>query len=385
MVPAYRLWWTIRRVTRTAELSVIERIVRILTSRTTMYATFSIVVLGIAAQNIHAREYGGFVGDRPILASFVSLDEEDTAEETILGPAIPAAHASVHAASVARMNTVVLGATVIAEAPTTSAAFVQPIITDTAVADGERAGVQLYTVEEGDTLSTIAEKFGLSMQTVMWENRVGVNATLHLGNTFRILPVDGVTHTIAKGDTLESIAAKYRADAEGILEYNHLVEADDITSGDLLIIPGGRPPMVVEAPVIRKAFVLRPSLPLPSIAGKLLWPSAAGYRISQHFTWRHHGLDIAISSGTPTFASESGTVESSSWMSGYGNQVTINHGNGLRTRYGHNSRLLVTKGEHVTRGQIIALVGSTGRSTGPHIHYEVFANGVRVNPMQYLR
>lgn len=360
--------------------------VAFLASRVTVHVLFTIAVLGLAAQTLRAEERGGFVGDRPLLAAFVSSDLEDEGEESIVGPAVAPTRSAFRMASVSRaFEPTVLSAEASA-IPTTGSAIIQPILSDVAVAETGRAGVQTYTVEEGDTLSTIAEKFGISTSTILWEHKLSVNALIRPGDTLRILPTDGVTHVVAKGDTLESIAKRYTADAEEILEFNQLVEADDLEIGQLLIVPGGRPPQVIapRTPVIRRPVTV-PSRPLPSIAGKFLWPSVAGYRISQYFTWRHHGLDIAVPQGTPVFASEPGIIVSSGWMSGYGYQVTIDHGNGLRTRYAHNSRLLVSKGERVSRGQTISLVGSTGRSTGPHIHYEIFAHGVRVNPLQYLR
>lgn len=376
-----------RRITTRLEAVGTQRLVAILASRAAVHVLFMVAALGIAAQAIHAREYGGFVGARPLLASLVTSDDEADATEEVIGAAATIASPAFRAASVhTPLTPTVLSAEAIAPSITTSTAtLVQPILTDLAAAENGRAGIRDYVVVEGDVFSTIAEKFGISTSTILWENKRSVTSVLRPGERLRILPIDGVTHVVAKGNTLESIAKRYHGDAEDILEYNDLVEADDIAPGDLLIIPGGRPPTVIAPPVARPAPVFRPALPLPSIPGKLLWPSAAGYRISQYFTWRHHGIDIAIPSGTPVFASDPGTVVSSGWMSGYGYQVTIDHGNGLKTRYAHNSRLLIAKGATVGRGDTIALVGSTGRSTGPHIHYEVFANGVRVNPFQYLR
>lgn len=378
----------LRRLVARAPLSGGQWVAKILAHRLTMSAVFTVVVLIVAAQALHAKEYGGFVGERPLLTSFITSDlEDDAATETILGPATVSARPTFHIASVSAA----FGASAAgpeARVPTVSIAnaiLVQPILSDAAAAENGRAGIQTYTVEDGDTLSTIAEKFGITTQTVLWENKLSALSTIRAGDQLRILPIDGVSHVVAKNDTLDAIAKKYSGDAEDILEYNDLVEADDIESGDVLVIPGGRPPTVIAPVAPRRVPVLKPASPLPSIPGKLLWPSAAGYRISQYYTWRHHGIDIAIAQGTPVFASEGGTITYAGWMAGYGYQVTIDHGNGFKTRYAHNSRLLVKKGEQVARGQTISLVGSTGRSTGAHIHFEIFVNGVRVNPFQYLR
>ncbi|MBI2482676.1 M23 family metallopeptidase [Candidatus Uhrbacteria bacterium] len=121
---------------------------------------------------------------------------------------------------------------------------------------------------------------------------------------------------------------------------------------------------------------------------KLLLPCARPIGITGFFRGRggkHDGIDINAAAGTPVLASEAGMVRSAEWNGGYGKDVVIDHPNGLRTRYAHNSVLLVTRGQRVRRGQRIALVGATGHATGPHIHYEVFLHGTRVNPFLYLQ
>ncbi|HBF38949.1 MAG TPA: peptidase M23, partial [Firmicutes bacterium] len=129
-------------------------------------------------------------------------------------------------------------------------------------------------------------------------------------------------------------------------------------------------------------------------SGKMIWPVTGPIRITSPFGWRYHpilrtkkyhnGEDIAVSSGTPVHAADSGVVVVSGWEDGYGNYVAIDHGNGISTGYGHNSRLLVHQGERVTKGQIIAYSGSTGLSTGPHVHFEVRKNGVPIDPLPFL-
>lgn len=390
IIPFYRAWWTFRRVTARSPSRGMETMLRMLSSRALVYAMFMVAVLVVAAQSLHAKEYGGFVGDRPLLAAFIERDAPEAVEELVEGPATHAILPMFRVASVyAAMEPIVLGAesTAATEPPTTGFAILQPVLTDAAIADAGRAGVELYTVESGDTLSTIADHFGVATNTILWENHLQAWSLIQPGQTLRILPIDGVTHTVLRGETIEKLAEKYQADAEDILEFNKLVDADDLNAGDLLVIPGGRPPQVIIpkpiAPVVRR--IATPAIPLPSISGKFLWPSTAGYRISQYFSWRHHAIDIAIPLGTPIFASDAGTIISAGWLTGYGNQVVIDHGNGLKTRYAHSSKLLVQKGQTIERGQMIALVGSTGRSTGPHIHFEVFVNGTRTNPLQYLR
>ena len=114
------------------------------------------------------------------------------------------------------------------------------------------------------------------------------------------------------------------------------------------------------------------------------WPTV-GHRITQYYSWRHTGLDIANKTGTPLYASEGGTVDYSGWSNGYGYNVLINHGGGKKTRYAHASKLYVKKGDVVSKGEAIAAMGSTGWSTGPHIHFEVIINGVKKNPLNYIK
>ncbi|MDO8425347.1 MAG: M23 family metallopeptidase [bacterium] len=384
-IPLYRVWWMFRRASMQQRGG--ELLASVLMNRTTVQVAFAVLLLLVAVQSLQAREYGGFVGERPLLRAFITSEDPSLQEEVIAGPAAPTAEPSFRAASIQALVPTVLGAEVVrAAAPQISGyALMQPVLTDTAVEDHGRQGVSLYTVELGDTTSTIAERFGLRTSTVLWTNNLSSSSFIRPGQTLKVLPADGVLHTVKRGDTLEKIAKTYEANAEEVLEFNRLVDADDIEPGDALIVVGGKPKAATPTPRPAKAIAKAVAMPLPEIPGKFFWPSTATYRISQYFTWRHHGVDIAIAQGTPIYASDPGTVVSSGWLSGYGYQVTIEHGNGLKTRYAHSSKLLVAKGQQVDRGQQIALVGSTGRSTGPHIHYEVFANGARVNPFQYLR
>ena len=150
----------------------------------------------------------------------------------------------------------------------------------------------------------------------------------------------------------------------------------------VLIIPDGK--IIYVAP--RRTYVrgFSPNTKSYTSSGKLLWPSPSK-RITQYFHWRHPAIDVGLRSGSRIVASEAGTVIYSGWGKGYGYQVLIDHGNGFKTRYAHNSRLYVKRGSRVSRGQTIALSGNTGWSTGPHLHYEVYVNGVRRNPLLYVR
>ena len=160
--------------------------------------------------------------------------------------------------------------------------------------------------------------------------------------------------------------------------------------GEELIIPGGEKPQPVYVPPVRKSALGSIGAPPPSIGAPAgsgyLWPTTVR-RITQYFGLRHTGVDIAGPVGTPLYAAKAGIVTKSQcgWNGGYGCYVVVDHGSGVETLYGHASELLVTAGEDVSQGQTIALMGSTGRSTGPHVHFEVHLNRRLQNPLQYIR
>lgn len=255
-----------------------------------------------------------------------------------------------------------------------------------------------YFVQAGDTLSGIAEKFDLTVNTILWANNLTWNSTIKPGVKLVILPSSGVDYEIKKGDNLNSVAKKYQANLDKILAYNELSSVSDIRAGDLIFIPEGikptqvvssyKAPTVTNKPKNNPADVFSNEVVPPasdlSANTKLLWP-VLSHRITQYFSWRHTGLDVGDKVGNPIYASEDGKIERSGWSTGYGYNVIINHGNGLETLYGHASKLLVKTGETVSRGQVIALIGSTGWSTGPHLHMEVRVNGVRKNPISYIK
>lgn len=251
-----------------------------------------------------------------------------------------------------------------------------------------------YIVQSGDVLGKIAEKFNLSINTILWANKLTWNSTIKPGQKLIILPGSGVNHEVVSGDTIASIAKKYQADSQAIVKANNLASSGAIKKGDLLFIPNGIKPTQVVSSYKPKPKASAPAqtanvniddLPAASDSGaKFQWPLIST-RITQYFSWRHTGVDVGDKVGQPIYAAESGKVERSGWNSGYGYNVIINHGNGVETLYGHSSKLLVEDGDTVERGQIIALIGSTGWSTGPHLHFEVRVGGVRQNPLNYIK
>jgi len=259
----------------------------------------------------------------------------------------------------------------------------------TAQSDRVGGGVFAYTVEPGDTLSTIAEAFDLKKETLLMENDMDNANRLRVGSTIRVLAVDGVSHKVAKGDTLGSIAKKYTADAEAIRRQNKL-EGDAISVGAVLVVPGGKKAVV--RPAVgsfggRTYAGLKASASNP---GRFIFPTDRSARITQMFRAGHYALDIAKSDRPPIYAAAAGVViqaEKSGWNGGYGNVIIIDHGNGLKTLYGHNSEVYVGVGQTVNQGDAIARMGRTGRvygRTGIHVHFEVILNGAKQNPLNFF-
>lgn len=259
--------------------------------------------------------------------------------------------------------------------------------------DGSRDEVVEYLVQAGDTISSIASSFKLNVNTILWENNLTARSLIKPGSKLTILPSNGIRHTVTKNENLNKIANKYSVDAQKIIDSNDIEPDTALKIGQKLFIPGGKK-IVESSSVIGKTYTgttinqgsnqnngnQKPAY----TGGKLLWPTV-GARITQYYSWSHKGLDIANKTGTPLYASEDGTVERAGWNNGYGYNVVINHGGGLKTLYAHASKLHVKAGEKVSRGDIVANMGSTGWSTGPHIHYEVILNGVKQNPLNYIK
>lgn len=276
-------------------------------------------------------------------------------------------------------------------------AVVKPDIASTVKTKRQRTEVVYYTVESGDTMSTIAEKFDLSLSTILWENSLTSRSVIRPGDKLTILPSDGITYSVARGDSLARIASKYSISADDIAKANGLDKTAVLAYGQKLILPGARKISTTVATAqtaaaspsksglqVLKDLVTKSPDAKPAEEGKLNWPTD-GYRITQYYSWKHLGLDIANKTGTPLYAVDDGVVEYSGWGTGYGYYVLINHGGGVKTRYAHASKLYVKKGDSVSKGETLAAMGSTGWSTGPHIHFEYIVNGVKYNPLNYLR
>ncbi len=254
----------------------------------------------------------------------------------------------------------------------------------TIIPERPRLGIITYTVQAGDTVQSIAAMYGLDPTTILWSNPAVEDAPdlLRIGQEVIILPIDGVYHTVGESDTLASIADKYDADLAAIIacEYNGLQGPDyAITPGMRLIVPGGSKPYV---PRVVTSY----TGPVPEGvqgSGLFQWPVLG--RISQDYWYGHRAIDIAAPTGTAVVAADDGFVSFAGWTDvGYGYLVVIDHANGFSTYYAHLSAFYVSAGQAVSRGQVIAAVGSTGHSTGPHLHFEIRYGGVPQHPRAYL-
>lgn len=227
--------------------------------------------------------------------------------------------------------------------------------------------ISIYVVRKGDTLSQIANMFGVSVNTIVWANDINKGSAISVGDTLVILPMSGIKHEVKKGDTLKSIVKKYNGNLEEVMRYNDLIESPSLAVGDTIFIPDGEiqqtrtttsSPVRYSGGPVYRGYYMNP------VAGSVKSQGIHGY----------NGVDLATPSNTPIVASAGGeivVVKNYGWNGGYGNYIVIRHNNGTQTLYAHTNSNVVSVGQWVVQGQVIGYVGSTGRSTGSHVHFEV--------------
>ncbi len=258
----------------------------------------------------------------------------------------------------------------------------------------ERETITTYVVKSGDTISDIADQFGVSINTIRWANDIPVKSTVRVGEKLAILPITGLRHKVTKGDTLASIAKRYKSDPEDIASFNGLESGEKLTVGGYIIVPDGEmniPTEKIKSKPTKSsssAPVSSPVTTTPS-SGYYSKPVAGGI-LTQGYHDRYHALDISLprgqAMGAPILAAAPGTVivaKSSGFNGGYGEMIIVQHDNGTQTLYAHLSSVKVSVGQQVDRGQVIGGMGSTGRSTGPHLHFEV--RGAKTPMMGYSK
>ncbi len=237
---------------------------------------------------------------------------------------------------------------------------------NTKTAGGE---ISVYVVREGDTLSEIAGMFGVSAKTILWANDIKDARVIRPGAALVILPITGVRHVVKGGDTIQAIAKKYDGDVDDILAYNQLASASEIHVGDVVVIPDG----VMSAPAPSKTSVARGGSSV-SGGGSSSFTHPVPGSIKTQGIHGYNGVDFGAPVGTPVLAAAGGSTivaKGSGWNGGYGLYVVIKHPNGTQTLYAHLSSVAIGVGDTVSAGEVIGYVGSTGRSTGAHLHFEV--------------
>lgn len=235
-----------------------------------------------------------------------------------------------------------------------------------------------YRVKSGDTISEIASRYNITTDTIISVNNIKSSRSIPIGQYLKIPTMDGILYTVkASGETPETIAKKYSVSADKVAMANSLTENQSLTAGRTVFVAGAKMDRIA----------------LLEINGDLFKnPLHSSYYISSRFGWRvspfdsskrtyHGGIDMACPTGTPIYAASEGTVITAGWSNVYGNYVIVSHHSGYKTLYGHMSSILVTKGQYVYTTTKIGKVGSTGQSTGPHLHFTVYKNGNSIDPL----
>ncbi|MDQ5952109.1 MAG: Peptidase [Patescibacteria group bacterium] len=406
ILPIYRLSYGARRRLGNFYRPAKNRLMFVLTNR---YAVHIVVIaIAVVAGTVNfnlgeVRAESDAFGQRSILYSIVTKQEVEVIEEyaniedvtdyaTVTSFADDSLHAPIGGTTLLEPQTSMTGLS------QSGLALASPIDThgNGLISMAPRTSTEKYTVTTGDTLSTISQKFGISLNTLLWANGMTVRSVIKPGMELTILPVTGVSHTVKNGDTLSAIAKKYNVATDTILSFNGLSADDSLKVGQSLVVPGGEitaPIPVARTVAVKDIFTTAPAgssgATKPTGSAKMVWPTDLHY-IVRGLSWFHTGMDVDCSGradGTSTndnYAAMDGIVQFSGAKGGYGYAVEINHGNGLVTRYGHFHSLYVQKGDTVTAGTPLGRCGSTGNSTGTHLHFEVIANGKFMNPADYL-
>ncbi|HHD92619.1 MAG TPA: LysM peptidoglycan-binding domain-containing protein [Candidatus Portnoybacteria bacterium] len=241
--------------------------------------------------------------------------------------------------------------------------------------------IKEYIVKKGDTIEKIALKFNISPQTIFWNNHLSARSIIHSGDKLAILPINGIRIKIKSSDTVSKLAQKYHAKIDEIIKYNQLADINSIREGEYLLIPGGElksihhhsNPKIASGNWVAKTWqkITRYAGSMPKINSWLVLPTH-GY--DWGYLHYYNAIDIANHCGTPIHAAADGIVilsDSYGWNGGYGHYVKIRHPNGVITLYAHFQKIYVKKGQHIQQGEVIGQMGTTGHSTGCHLHFEV--------------
>lgn len=399
LVPMYRLYFYAKKFLTAVFAPAKNKIIYPLLNKSTVHLVIIFITLAVITNNLYAKEVPAEEFSQKTIVTALTVSEDQTIiTETISASTaknnpntqpsgLMAANARVEVTAAAEEETDTIMTS------ESSGAVVNPGLIGTTVGERPRDKIEQYAVEGGDTISTIAEKFGVSVNTVLWANSIGPRDFIKPGQKLTILPQSGVSHEVKKGDTLDQIAKRYSVDANNIIANNKLVDASAIEPGDVLVIPGGtmpeepKPQTSTQVATRSQVFSILEAPPpsRASSSARLLWPTPS-HKINQYYRGsRHSGLDIDGNYSSPIYAADDGRVETAdSRARGYGLHIVINNGGGMKTLYAHLSKLFVRPGDSVKRGQTIGIMGCTGWCTGTHLHFEVIISGRKLNPLSYL-
>ena len=385
-VPAYRGIFFVRRLIDQVLLPAKHRFFYLLSNRYTIHVLMIVLVAVIGFANFHTRNVRAETfGQKSILYSMVSVDDSETVEVVEAGKSvlIPGGSSSYFT------DTVLDQRTQFDQDEFDQGALVQTENSPAQIATS-RTSVETYTVKEGDTLGKISLRFHLSISTILAANGLSLRSTLHLGDVLKILPQDGILYTVKRGDTLSRIAQNFGISVKDITSSNQLADSASLKVGVEILLPGATqvaaPSAIARKPVGVKDIISNTSTTKPSAAKSAGWVWPTNWHvITQYYSWKHTGIDVDGDYSTYSIAAHDGVVSYTGWRNGYGLTVEVDHGNGLKTRYGHNSKIYVSTGDVVTAGERMAQTGTTGRSTGTHLHFEVILNGKFQNPLSYVR
>jgi murein DD-endopeptidase MepM/ murein hydrolase activator NlpD len=243
--------------------------------------------------------------------------------------------------------------------------------------EASRPEVKEYTVRPGDTLWAISNKYGVNIETIVRLNNLKDPNCLSIGQKLKIITTDGVVYAVSRGDSLWRISSRYGVTVDEIVKANSLKNPNQLQIGQKLIIP---------EKAVKTMAATTASTGSSALGVSLRWPVKGILSSPYGPRWGrfHAGIDIAASKGTNVCSAAPGTVVSAGWLGDYGYTVLIDHGRGIRTRYAHFTKINVKKGQRVSTATVLGTVGSTGRSTGPHLHFEVIVNGKTQDPLKIL-
>jgi murein DD-endopeptidase MepM/ murein hydrolase activator NlpD len=258
--------------------------------------------------------------------------------------------------------------------------YAEPIISDESDPAPQPLSYTVYRIRQGDTISELADQFDITTDTLHSVNKIKATKLIQPGQYLKVPPLSGILYTVhGNNETIDSIAKKYEVSAEKFAEVNHISQTQILQVGATLFVPDAALDWATRQEINGDLFG---------------WPLKQSWRFTSGFGWRrspftgarsyHGGIDLAVPAGSNAYAALSGTVVSVGYDSTYGNHVIISHGNGYQTLYGHFNSVTVTQGQYVSTSTVIGKVGSTGLSTGPHLHFTVYKNGRMINPLSVL-